>query len=213
MSRFFNSIFLLCGLILNLAALPVFGQQDSNGTEINKKPLKDLVKSVEGKNVDWAKPFLVELEGSLTRDGKFDTEKTKFIKSEGDAELLEVVKQSFEAVGDSGWLGYLSSQGIKQIKISATQNSETFSVSVISEQPTAARAKTLSSGLNGLINAALLLDKNDTKKFGNDEIKLLQGTRASVQEKTVNINVSLSASDFQEMVKRRMNESKENTVK
>jgi len=211
MSRLVNSIFLLCGLILGLAAFPVFGQENSGGIEINKRPLKDLAESIKEKKLDWTKPFLVEVEGSLTKEGRFNTAKTKFIKSEGDAKLVEVVKQTFVAVGDSGWLRYLSSQGIEQVKISAAQNSENFSVSIISQQPTVAKANTLSSGLNSIVTAALLLDKNGYKKLGNDEIKLLNGTRTTVQEKTVNINVSLSASDFHEMVKRRMSESKENT--
>lgn len=210
MNKLFNSIFLLCGLILGLAALPIFGQENSNAIEINKKPLKDFTQSVKGKNLDWTKPFLVEMESSLTKDGKFDKEKTKFTKSEGDAELVEVVKQSFEAIGESGWLGYLSSQGIKQVKISVTQNSENFFVSLISEQPTVAKANTLSSGLNSIITTVLMMDKNGVKKLGSDEIKLLQGARATAQEKTVNMNVALSASDFQEMIKRRINEAKEN---
>lgn len=213
MSKLFNSIFLLCGLILTLAALPVFGQENSSGIEINKKPLKDLAESVKGKNLDWTKPFLVEMEGSLTKEGKFDKAKTKFTKSEGDTELVEVVKQSFVAVSDSGWLGYLSSQGVEQIKISATQNSENFLVSVISQQPTVARANALFSGINMLINTVLMMDKNGVKKLGNDEIKLLQGARATAQEKTVSLNVVISASDFQEIVKRKLNESKENTAK
>lgn len=211
MSRFVKSIFLLCGLILILAALPVFGQENSNGLEVNKKPLKDLGESVKGKKIDWTKPFLVEMESSLTKEGKFEKEKTKLIKSEGDAELVEVVKQAFAAVGDSGWLGYLGAQGIKQLKISAAQNSENFSVSIVSEQPTVALANSVSSRLKAIINTSLMVHKNGIKKLGDDEIKLLEATRADAQEKTVNLNISLSASDFQEIVKRRINESKENT--
>jgi hypothetical protein len=213
MSRFVNSIFLLCGLILVLAAFPVFGQENSRGLEINKKPLKDLAESVKEKNIDWTKPFLVELEGSLTKEGKFDKEKTKFTKSEGDTELVEVIKQTFEAVSDSGWLGYLSYQGIEKIKISAVQNSENFIISVISQQPTLERANTLSSGLNAIINGALLLDRNSARKLGDDERKLLNAARSTAQEKTVNINFVLPAKDFQEMVKRRISESKGNTTK
>jgi len=211
MSRFVKSFFLLCGLILTLAAFPVLGQENSNGIEINKKPLKDLAESVKVKKIDWAKPFRVELEGSLTKEGKFDQKKTKITKSEGDAELAEVVKQAFAAVSDSGWLGYLRNQGIEKIKISSAQNSETFSVSVISQLPTPERANTISSGLNSLVNIVLMLDKNGTKKLGDDEKKLLSSTRTTVQEKTVNINVSLSANDFQEMLKRQISGLKEKT--
>ncbi len=213
MKRFVNSIFLLCGIALSLAAFPVFGQETSNGFEINKKPLKNFAESVKAKNLDWSKLFSVEAETVLTKEGKFDKEKTKFTKTEGDAELVEAVKQAFKAVGESGWFGYLNMQGIKEVKLSASQNSETFSFSLFSEQSTLERANVIASGVNGLVHMVLLLDKNGAKKLGEDEIKLLQGARAGVQEKTVNINISLSASNFQEMVKRRINEAKETKAK
>src|SRR5215213_4281333 len=211
MKKFAKSIFLLGGLILCLAAFPVFGQKGSGEFEINRKPLKDFAASVKAKNIDWTKPFLVEAETVLTRDGRF--EQTKFTKTEGDAETVAVVKQAFEAAGESGWLGYLRRQGIKEIKVSAVQNSENFSVSMVSEQPTPERAKTVSSGMNALVTLALMADKNGWKKLGDDEIKLLNATKVTAQEKTVNINVSLAAGDFQEMVMRRVSESKEKTAK
>ena len=211
MKRFIKSIFLLCGLILCLAAFPVFGQEGSGEFEINRKPLKDFAASVKGKNIDWTKPFLVEAETVLTKEGFFD--KTKFTKTEGDAETVEAVKQAFEAVGESGWFGYLSQQGIKEIKIAAAQTSENFSVSIVSEQLTVARANTISSGMNAVVTFALMADKNGLKKLGDDEKKLLNATRVTTQEKTVNINVSLAAGDFQEMVRRGLSETKEKTAK
>jgi hypothetical protein len=210
MKRFPISIFLLCGVALILAAFPVFGQRDN--FEFNKKPLKDLAESVKAKNIDWAKLFRVEAETVLTKNGKFDKEKTKFTRTEGDAQLVEVVKQSFEAFGESGWFGYLRMQGIENLKLSASQNAESFFVLIISEQPTPERAATIASAFNGLVQMALLMDKNGTKKLNDDEKKLLSGAKVIRVEKSVTINILLSAQDFQEMVKRRLVESKENTA-
>ncbi len=203
-----NSILLLGGVIISLAAFPVFGQNQRAEIVINKKPLKEFAASVKAKKLDWTKPFLVEVETGLTKDGKFDKEKTKFTKTEGDAETVEAVKRAFEAAGESGWFGYLSQQGIKEIKISVAQNSENFSALIFFEEPSPERARTLSSGLNAMVNAALMADKNGWKKLGADEKKLLSGAEVTAREKTVNINVSLAASDFQEMVRRGLSDEK-----
>jgi hypothetical protein len=209
MKRFLNSIFLLGGLILSLAAFFVVGQEKTADVVIDKKPLQDFAAYVEEKRLDWTKSFLVEAETGLTKDGKFDREKTKFTKTEGDADLVEAVKKAFQSVGDSGWLGYLSMQGLKDFKLSAAQNSENFSALIVFEQPTPERARTLSSGLNGIVTAALGADKNGLTKLGDDEKKLLNGTKVTSEGKTVTINVSLTAGDFQEMVRRRLSEAKE----
>lgn len=213
MKRFLNSTFLLCGIALLLAAFPVFGQETPNEIEINKKSLKDFAESVKAKSLDWSKSFSVEAETVLTKEGKFDKEKTKFTKAEGDAELVETVKQAFEAAGESGWFVYLSNQGIKEVKLSASQNSVTFSFSLLSEQATLERANTIASAFNGLVHMVLTMDKNGIKKLDEDEKKLLKGAKVTAREKTVNINISLAANDFQEMVRRKLNESKETKAK
>jgi hypothetical protein len=207
MKKFAKSISLLCGLILSLAASSAFGQKGSGEFEINRKPLKDFAASVKTKSIDWTKPFLVEAETALNRDGRF--EQTKFTKTEGDTGIVAVVKQAFEAAGESGWFGYLSQQGMKEIKISAVQNAENFAVSIVSEQPTPERANTLSSGMNALVNFVLMADKNGLKKLGDDEKKLLNGAKVTAREKTVNINLSLAAGDFQEMIRRHLSEGKD----
>jgi hypothetical protein len=214
MKRFVYSILLLCGVSLTLAAFPVFGQEKSNDNEINKKPLQDFAASLKGKEIDWTKTFAIEVEGFLMKNGRLDAKKTKVVRTEGDAQSVEIAKRYLEALGDSGWFRYLSNQGIEKVRFSAAQTSETFSVSIISEYPTPQRANSVSSGLGMLVSAALLMEKNGVKKLGDDERKILNGTKVSVNEKNVSINTLLPASDFQEMVKRSLGESKEsNTAK
>jgi hypothetical protein len=123
--------------------------------------------------------------------------------------MVGIVKQAFEAVGESGWFGYLTDQGVQSVKISAAQNSETFSISVSSALPTVERANTIASAVNHLVGTVLLMDKNDFKKLGEDEKKILSATKVTAGGKIVIINVSLPATDFQEMVKRRPSEPKE----
>ncbi len=62
MKKFGKSVFLACGLLLMLAALPVLAQKN---VEINKKPLRDFAdlvnQKIAGKKVDLNAPFSVEL--------------------------------------------------------------------------------------------------------------------------------------------------------
>lgn len=213
MRKVLSSIFLFCGVVILLAAPPVSGQVQDFDIAVSKKPLNDLVKSVKGKNIDWSKPFAVELETVLTKDGRFDREKTKFTKTEGKADSVEIVKQAFEAVGDSGWLAYLRNMGIDQVKFSVVQDSETFTATLFSEQQTPERAKTIASSFNGLVAAVAYADRSGYVKLGEDEKKLLSGAKVNAQEKTANISVSLGAKDFQDMIRRRLGEPAKKTTK
>ena len=211
MKRFLFSIFLLGGLSFALAALPVCGQ--SGEIFINKKPLGDFAETVrqldELKRVDWTQPFLVVIEGAVTKEGKLA--QGKLTKTGGDKELTEIAQRGIIAIGESGWLGYLSNLGVEKIRFVVEQTPETFSFTAMPEFSTPEKAKTVASGLNGVIKGALQLDKNDTKKLGDDERILLSSANVTAGEKTVNINISMPAGEFREMVRRRMRNSKEKT--
>jgi hypothetical protein len=216
MSRFVNSIFLFCGLILTLAALPVFGQEKTGEIEINRQPLRDFSKIVkekfDRKEVDLAKSFLIQLDGALTKDGKFDGAKSKFVRTEGDAQTVQIAKQAIEAVGDSGWLGYLRNQGIEKINLTVAQDDSQFSVNLISELPTPERAKTFSTAMTALIQAALLLDKNGSRKLGEDEKLLLSSTKISSENKNFALNIAIPKPTFQEMIQRKLPETEKKEV-
>jgi len=211
MNKLFNSILLLCGLILGLAALPVFGQEKSGEIEINRQPLRDFSKIVkeklDRKEVDLTKSFLVQFDGTLTKDGKFDATKSKFVRTEGDAQTVQITKQAIEAVSDSGWFMYLRIQGIEKINLTVAQDDSQFSVNVISELPTPERAKTISAGLAGTIQAVLLLDKNGSRKLGEDEKLLLSNTKISNENKNFAMNIAIPKPTFHEMIQRKLQET------
>jgi len=210
MRRLLFSVFLLGGLSFALAALPVCGQQKRQQSEIviNKAPLRDFAETVrqldEMKRVDWTKPFSVEAEGVLTKAGKLT--QARIVKTGGDKELVEIAQKGIAAIADSGWLGYLSSQGVEKIKFVIEQTSETFSFTIVSEYPTPERSRTVAAGLNGIIAGVLQFDKNETNKLGDDERTLLSNTKVTASEKTANINISMPAGEFREMIRRRLKE-------
>lgn len=173
---------LIYGLLLTLAAFPVFAQ---NGKlELNKRPLLDLGKfvleKVQKKEVDLKSPFSLRLQGRLNADGRFDVKTTKFTKSEGDQEIIEIAKQAIEAVNDSGIFIYLKQLGLNEIEISLAQTDKDFSANLKSTLESANRAKTITSGMNTMFqigignaqsrddNSKALLEKSKVESVGKD---------------------------------------------
>lgn len=190
----------------------------AKGPEINKKPLKDFAANVktryQKKEVDLSQNFVVVADGVLTKDGKFDVSldkrtrkpKTQITKTEGDARMIEIAKEAIAALGDSGWLLYLAQEGIEKVNFSITQDNDNLIVRVVSDQPNKERAATVASKLNGLIQAALVADKNGLVKLGEDEKVLLSSARVVSEEKLFVLNLALPKPLAQEMITRRLNE-------
>src|SRR5687768_8765744 len=122
MRKFLKQISFICGLLLLLAAFPVFAQEKhSDEIVVNKKPLQDwasfLFDKIEKNEVDLTQSFLVELDGELTKEGKLDKQKSKFIRTEGDVQMVEIAKRAIEAFHDSGMFNYLLNLGIKKVNV------------------------------------------------------------------------------------------------
>jgi len=189
--------------------------------EINKKVMKDFASTVktkyDKKEVDLSQNFKVVAEGFLTKDGKLDTtpdKKTKqprsrILTAEGNQQMVEVAAQAIAAIGDSGWLGYLRNQGVEKINFTVVQDNDNLQVIITSDFPTPERANTVTSGLNGLMQGALLADKNGWKKLGDDEKVLLGSAKAVVNPdngKQFVLNFVLPKPIAQEMITRKLNE-------
>lgn len=189
--------------------------------QINREVMRDLGKAiaqkVDNKEVDLSKNFSVMAEATLTPDGKMDTgidkktkkPKSQFIKWEGDPAMIEVVKESIEAIGDSGWLGYLKNQGVDKVSFTFTQNDQELLVVITSDQPNPERAGTISSGLNGAIQGALLGASTNLVKLGDDEKALLSNAKATANGKQVILNFSLPKAVAQEMINRNLQKARE----
>jgi hypothetical protein len=199
-------IILIIGLIC-IADLSVFAQTEIT---INKRPLRDFARFVNekviAKEVDLNEEFLVELEGVLRKDGHFDIKQTKFTKSEGDKKIVDIAKNAIEAISDSGWLGYLSNIGVEKIKVSLSQDKQTFRTIIDGEQPTAEKARIISSAFNTLLKFAVMLDKDNSKKLGTDEKFLLSNTKAASEGNNFILKIEIPKVTFQEMIDRKLQE-------
>lgn len=190
--------------------------------EINKEPMKKFASDVkvkfEKKEIDLSQNFTVVAEGVLTKEGKLDTtldkktkqQKSRILKSEGNEQMIDIAKQAIAAIGDSGWLGYLQGQGVEKINFTVVQDNDNLQVIITSDLPTPERAKTVSSGVGGLISGALLF-----KKLGEDEKLLLSSAKASFNPQNTKqfvLNFLLPKATALDMITRKLKESEDKTT-
>lgn len=203
MKRFNKNLLGILSCLMFLATLPVFAQ-----TSLNRKPLKDfaanLTSKVDKSEVDLTKPFSITLEAYLTTEGKFDREKSKFTKSEGDEDIVEAAKSAIEAVGDSGIFAYLQQLGVEKAIINFSQNEKEVLSIINSEAPTAEKAKTFASGFNGLLMLAKMNTKEDI-----DVQTLLNATKISVEGKNFILNLTLPKEEAHKLLNQKLQKEKE----
>lgn len=203
MISFAKHLVLICGIAFGLAAFPVCGQEKKD-LQVIKKPLSDFVEKYADKDIDWSKPFRLEMAGVVSHDGRLEWSRTKIVKSEGDKDVLAAAKDYVDAFGETRWLIYLSSQGVSEIAMTAEQTASDFVLTFVMLQPNEARAKTISNGLRTLASAALAFDKQGTNKLDDDPRTLLKASTVASAGNNVTIKLALPAQTFQEMVQRNL---------
>ncbi len=176
--------------------------------EINKKPLVDFADVVaaqwEAKEVDLNQDFTLVLNGTITKDGKLDREKSKFdvSKQKGDPKMIDVGKSAIEALGDSGYLNYLKLLGVDKINATLVQDEKQITVIISSAQKTPERASVVASGLNGYILIGKTVAQNPS-----DERTLLDGAKVSTDGKNFVLNFAIPKPIAQEMINRKLKEA------
>ncbi len=190
---------------------PPVGSDAVTAIEINKKPLEDFADTVldktaaqNKKKIDLTKPFMVVMDGLISKDGKFVREKSKYVKLAGDQEMIDVAKSAIEAIGNSGFLGYLRNLDVEKINFTLIQDDQQITAIIASDQKSPERANTLTSGFNGLIKGAFLLDAGGMKKLGDDEKVLLNSAKTSTKDKQFILNFAMPKKDAHEMINRNL---------
>ncbi len=180
--------------------------------EINKKPLQDfgdtVLDKVTAKTIDLNKSFLVSMQGVITKDGKLDTKKSRFIKQDGDPEMINLAKSAVEAIGDSGLLLYLQRLDVEKVNFTLVQDDKQIYAIITSDQPNDSRAKTISTGLN----LAMSLGKNnlsDKIKASSspadiDTLALLNAAKVEAQGKSFVLKFNLDKPVAQELINRQL---------
>lgn len=215
-----NQFVFLCGIVLTLAAFPVFAQEqkppESNSqpvsrVELTRTPLllfaDSVIDRVEKKEVVLSDNFLVEFESEFAKDGKLDPQKSKFVRIEGNGKIVDVVKNAVEAINDAGFLRYLKQFDANKINLILAQNDEQIYGTIKFDTVSPTKSKSIKSTLEMLFSMSINTNNNENDK------KLLEGTTVSAEDKFVTIKTSVPKSVGQEMIQKSLNKRIERKAK
>ncbi|MFN6964293.1 MAG: hypothetical protein ACK4S4_11075 [Pyrinomonadaceae bacterium] len=187
---------------------------DQYGVYINKRPIKDQAKEtleqLDGNKVQLDKSFKVVVSGSLGlgKDGKTivlkDPKRVPVDKNvPNDPAMVKLVEDWITAIGDAGWLGYLTrvEPKPKNVVITVEQNETELIASIKADQPTEAQANTQSSSLGLLLAGASALTKGDEQAF-------LQKASVKADGRSFVLNFVIPKQEAQEMIQRKLAEEK-----
>jgi hypothetical protein len=180
--------------------------------DINKRPMVDLGNFVndlrEKKEVDLESQFMVNAKGKLDKNGRLDPKTFKYVQaSSQDEKMLEVVKESIEAINVAGYLQYLKELSGKDFNLVLQQDTENITAVVQSELESDTRARTIKSALDLAISIAKSrktaadADQND-----KDDLVLLEGAKIETNGKNVIIKFTVPKAIAHPMIQRKLAE-------
>lgn len=179
---------------------------------VNKRPMQDFAR-MAGEQIETGKVkieavFRVVVSGKLVtkNEGKYIVLADAKIESvtqpeNSDPGMVKLVQEGIMAASDAGWYGYLHQLGSKNVVITIEQTSDTFSADIRADQASESRARTAASGLQVMTS----IGKDQAK--GDEKIILSAMTITSETDNIV-IRLDLPKDQFQELIKRKIAESK-----
>lgn len=188
---------------------------DANGEPlINKRPFVDLANNVndllDKNQVKLESPFVVAASGKLNKDGKLDPKSFKYVQAaSNDVKMIDVVKETIEAINDSGYLQYLSAISGRDFSLSLQQDDQNISGVVQSEMESDTRARSIKSSLDLLISikksskSGQNADQND-----KDDLILLENAKVDTDGKKVIIRFVVPKEVALPMIQRKLAEQK-----
>lgn len=191
----------------NVQALP-------NGTSaivINKRPMVDLANFVnerrEKDQLNLESPFIVNAKGKLDKTGKLDPKTFKFLPSQGDEKLVEVVEESISAFNIAGYLQHLKELSGKDFNLVLQQDEMNITADVRSEMESDTRAKAIKSSIDLAIAIARKAKSGENADQGDkDELLLLENAKVEVDGKKVIIRFVIPKAIAHPMIQRKLAE-------
>lgn len=192
--------------------------------KFNKRPLKDFGKDVNkqiaNKQIDLNSPVALMMKGVLSKDGKLDPKKSKFVSAQGDEKMVKVIQSGIMAINDSGYLALLEQLSGKTLDISFLQDDANIIAEVQSEMESDTRAKTTKGLLDLAIkfgkskkNAAIIDPKNTEIQNDKDELALLETAVVEIVGKKVIIRFNVTKDFAQEMIARKLKDLADDEAK
>jgi len=217
------------GLVLVGATIPAIGQTDAAsadqfGIYINKRPVKDFsfkaTGQIESKKVDLDAAFKVMITGTLglAKDGKTCILIKPMLVpggNTGDPAMQKLAQDAILAIVDAGWFGYLRSfdrqagkapknEVARTITIQVEQNDRDFLVNITAQQADINTAKTVATGMTGLLRIAGV-------QTGGDESTILKFTTATSEGKDLLLNFASPKKVISEMIQRKLAEQRKDS--
>jgi len=182
--------------------------------EINKRPFLNLAdelnRLLDQKAVDLGTPFLIGATGKLGKDGKFDRKSFAYTKEASpDPRMIEVIKESIEAVNESNFLQYLSMFSGKDLTFQIMQDDKMVVAVVQSEFESDLRANTMSTLLTQLINSKKAAkEAPEASQSDKDDLVFLQNAKVEHPGKKLVVTFTVPKADVQTMIQRKLAERK-----
>ncbi len=177
----------------------------------NKKPLEDFAADILAKRedkkaqLDLTKSFKVKMVGELDKDGKLNPKKSRYTifkpEEQGDQAMVDVAKAAIQAINDGNLFFYLKSLGVDKVDITLIQDDKQIYAVISSNQKSEDRAKTVSSGMIGLLAIAQTQVKEEELKT------LIKSAKSEQQGKNFILNFKIDKPVAQEMITRKLQEA------
>lgn len=183
-----------------------------SGVEINKRPMVDLgnyvIELKEKNEVNLESEFEIAARGKLDKTGKLDRSSFRYINaSSTDERLIEVVKESIEAVNVAGYLQYLEQLSGKDLELFFKQDAENISAMIQSEMESETRAQAVKTWLQiGLDWTRSKKESPEADQDDKDDLELLKNAKIEVQGKKVVINFAVPKAVAHPMIQRKLAE-------
>ncbi|HQU83291.1 MAG TPA: hypothetical protein PKY59_09215 [Pyrinomonadaceae bacterium] len=180
--------------------------------ELNKRPLKDLGKYVNGlladktKKFDLTTQFMVAAKGKLMKDGRIDPKTFKYLQAQSnDPQMVEVVQQSIEAIDASGYLKYLADLSGRDLNLVLQQDDTNITAQVLSEVESDSRAKSIKNALDLAISLVKMKKtSNNSDQNDKDDLELLNGASVQIDGKKILIKFAIPKATAQQLIQRKL---------
>ncbi len=182
------------------------------GVDINRRPLEDLgnyVNELRGNNeVDLESEFTINARGRLTKEGYLDKRTFRFVSaSSSDEKMVDVVKESIEAINNAGIFKYLEKLSGTEMELTLRQDLENISGIIQSQTESEMRARSIKTALDLAISFAISSKQGaNASQNDKDELELLKNATVITEGKKVIIRFAVPKSVAHPMIERKLAE-------
>ncbi len=123
--------------------------------------------------------------------------------------MIDVAKDAIEAVGNSGFFGYLKNYGVDKVNFTLVQDDKQIYAIIVSDQKTPEKAGSTASGFNSLLSGIKLLDQNGLKKLDERSKALVNNSKVTSEGKNFVFNFTLPKPVAQDIINKSLKERAE----